>query len=209
MALDGAIGAAIGATVGATDAEVVRESWHTPERFGLLYDRHATALHRYASQRVGAAVAEDVVAEVFLAAFAQRRGYDLGRSDARPWLFGILTNKIARVARAERIHYRAYARSCQAPVAGHLADRLADSVADRVSAQAMRGRLAEALSALSQADRHVLLLIAWAGLSYDEVAQALDIPVGTVRSRLSRARRKVRDALAAAGMSTQETNGDG
>jgi len=176
---------------GATDAEIVRASWHTPDRFGVLYDRYARVLHGYASQRVGVTAAEDVVADTFLDAFAQRRRYDLTRADARPWLFGILSHKIARRSRAERAHYRAHARAWPPPPA----DGLADRVADQVSAQAQRGALAEALCRLSSGDRDVLLLIAWGQLSYEEVAQALNIPVGTVRSRLNRARRKVRQAM--------------
>ena len=176
----------------ATDSEIIRASWQAPDRFGTLHDRHVAALYRYACQRVGPAAAEDVVADTFVAAFAQRHRYDVARGDARPWLFGILTNRIARWGRTEKIHYRAYARAWQAPVV----DGEAERVAEQVSAQAMRGRLAAALCRLSRADRDVLLLISWGQLSYDEVAQALGIPVGTVASRLNRARRKVRKALA-------------
>jgi RNA polymerase sigma factor (sigma-70 family) len=174
-----------------TDAEVIRASWQDPDRFGTLYDRYATVLYGYACLRIGRSPAEDVVADTFLAAFAQRHGYDIARPDARPWLFGILTNKIAERSRSEKIHLRAYARAWQNPVPEAIADR----VADQVTAQAQRGRLAAALSRLNAADRHVLLLIAWGQLSYDEVAQALGIPPGTVASRLNRARRKVRAAL--------------
>lgn len=173
------------------DAEIIRASWQSPDRFAALYDRYATVLYGYACLRVGRGPAEDVVADTFLAAFAQRRGYDLARSSARPWLFGILTNKIAQRSRAEKTHYRAHARAWQNPVVEGIADR----VADRVNAQAQRGRLAGALSRLNAPDRDVLLLVAWGQLSYEEVAQALRIPPGTVASRLNRARRKVRAAL--------------
>jgi len=178
-------------TTVATDAEIIRASCQTPDRFGVLHDRYLPMLYRYACQRVGPTAAEDVVADTFLAAFAQRDGYDVTRSDARPWLFGILTKRIARWGRAEKTHYRAHARAWQAPVTEGVDER----VADQVSAQAMRGRLAAALCRLSRADRDVLLLISWGQLSYDEVAQALGIPVGTVASRLNRAKRKVREAL--------------
>src|SRR5262245_10973866 len=87
----------------ATDAEMLRASWQGPDRFGVLYDRHAGALYGYACLRVGPTAAEDIVADVFLAAFSQRRRYDLTRQHARPWLFGILTNKIADQGRAEKI----------------------------------------------------------------------------------------------------------
>lgn len=175
-----------------TDSGIIQASWQVPDRFGDLHHRHLAALYRYAYQRVGPAAAEDLVADTFLAAFSQRHRYDLSRSNARPWLFGILTHLIARQGRTEKIHYQAYARAWQAPVA----DGLAERVAEQVSAEAMRGRLAVALCRLRRADRDVLLLVAWGQLSYDEVAQALNIPAGTVASRLNRARRKVREALA-------------
>jgi RNA polymerase sigma-70 factor, ECF subfamily len=171
-----------------TDAEIIEASWQVPERFGALHARHLAVLHRYAYQRVGAA-ADDVVAETFLAAFEQRRRYDLERASARPWLFGILTNKIARWGRTEVAHYRAYARSTR-----DTSDPM-DGLAERVSAQAMRGDLAAALCQLKPADRDVLLLVAWGQLSYEEAGQALGIPAGTVASRLNRARRKLRLAL--------------
>ncbi|MBO0871299.1 MAG: RNA polymerase sigma factor [Micromonosporaceae bacterium] len=174
----------------ASDAEVIQQSWQTPDSFSALYDRYANLLYGYAYQRVGQ-IAEDLVADVFLAAFAQRHRYDVAHSSARPWLFGILTNKIARRGRVERAHYRAYARAWQAPVT----DGVDQLVAERVSAQAHRAHLAAALCRLRPGDRNVLLLVAWGQLRYEEVAQAMGIPVGTVRSRLNRARRIVRQAL--------------
>jgi RNA polymerase sigma-70 factor (ECF subfamily) len=156
-----------------------------------LYDRHAAQLYRYASQRVGEQAAEDLVADTFLAALQGRARYDPAHADARPWLFGILTRKLARHYRAEKARHRAFARSASETVA----DSPADRVAAQVTAAAVRARLSAAIGRLSQGDRDVLLLVAWCDFSYDEVAAALGIPLGTVRSRLNRARRKVRDAL--------------
>jgi RNA polymerase sigma-70 factor, ECF subfamily len=175
----------------ADDAGLIAESLGQPERFGELYDRHAAVLHRYAARRVGDDLADDLVAATFLAAFRARVRYDQARPDARPWLFGILTKEISRQHRTESARWRALARS--AP--DRPADGLADQVAADVSAQAQRAVLAGALAGLAPADRSVLLLIAWGDLSYEETAQALGIPVGTVRSRLSRARVQVRAAL--------------
>jgi RNA polymerase sigma-70 factor, ECF subfamily len=173
------------------DSAAIRESLRQPERFAVLYDRYARVLHRYAGRRVGDDAADDLVAATFLAAFRARRRYDLERASARPWLFGILTKEIARRQRSEKARLRALARAWS----DRPADGLADRVADAVTAQAARGVLAAALARLSSAERGVLLLAAWADLSYDETAQALGIPAGTVRSRLSGARRKVREAL--------------
>jgi RNA polymerase sigma factor (sigma-70 family) len=184
-------------TSGGADAAVIAESLAQPERFAVLYDRYAAVLHRYAARRVGADAADDLVAATFLAAFGSRVRYDLARPDARPWLFGILTKEIARQHRTESARWRAQARSGPRPPPppDRPADGLADQVAADVSAQAQRSALAGALARLAAADRSVLLLIAWGDLSYDETAQALGIPVGTVRSRLSRARVQVRASL--------------
>jgi RNA polymerase sigma factor (sigma-70 family) len=174
-----------------TDAAVIRASLADPDRFATIYDRYAAMLYRYAYQRVGPEIADDVVAETFLAAFRGRHSYDLGRQDARPWLFGILTRELATHRRREQARYRAMTRSTQETVQ----DGPADQVAARVVADTARGPLAAALASLPPGDRDVLLLVAWGQLSYDEVAAALRIPAGTVGSRLNRARRKVRKAL--------------
>jgi RNA polymerase sigma-70 factor (ECF subfamily) len=173
------------------DAAVIRQSWHEPEAFAALYDRHATALHRFVTRRLGAAAADDVVAECFLAAFLHRDRYNLDRADAKPWLYGIAANIIGKHRRSEVRLLRALARTGADPVTVTHDDQ----VENRVVATAAHRALAAALASLSPRDREVLLLIAWADLSYDEIAQALSIPVGTVRSRLNRARRKTREAL--------------
>jgi len=173
------------------DAALIERSWYEPEAFAALYDRHAVPIHRFAGRRLGDQMADDVVGETFLAAFRRRKRYDLRRADARPWLYGIAANVIGKHRRAEVRMLRAFARTGADPVAaGH-----ADLVDSRVCAAAVQRDLAAALAGLSAGDRDVLLLIAWADLSYEETAAALGIPVGTVRSRLHRARRKVREAL--------------
>jgi RNA polymerase sigma factor (sigma-70 family) len=176
---------------GLADGQAVEASLTSTEAFAVLYERHAAALYSYAYRRVGAHVADDVVAETFAVGFRQRARYDLSRPDARPWLFGILTKEISRHRRKEGARLRAVARYGE-PLGedGH-----AQRVADEVTARAARAALAVALRGLSAGDRDVLLLIAWGGLSYDEVADALGIPGGTVRSRLHRARRQVKAAL--------------
>jgi RNA polymerase sigma factor (sigma-70 family) len=176
----------------APDAEVIAASRRDPNAFALLYDRYAAQLYQYANRRVGRDVAQDVVAETFLAAFKAREGYDTSRHDARPWLFAIMTQQLALHYRTEKSRYRTLSRAGHHPGEEEFADR----VDGYISAQATRAPLATALAGLAARDRDVLLLIAWGELTYDEVAQALDIPVGTVRSRLNRARRKLQAALA-------------
>jgi RNA polymerase sigma-70 factor (ECF subfamily) len=174
------------------DADLIQESRARPESFALLFDRYADMLFRYSSRRLGPEVAEDMVGETFLVAFSRRDSYDLAYRDARPWLFGILTKLISRHHRTEAARYRALQRS---PLDTGPAGCPADEVASGVTATASRPALAAALHTLAAKDRDVLLLVAWGDLSYAEVARALNIPTGTVRSRLNRARRKVRTAL--------------
>jgi RNA polymerase sigma factor (sigma-70 family) len=174
------------------DAAVIESSWLEPERFAVLFDRHAPHIHRYLARRAGRQVADDLVAETFLTAFAKRDRYDLGYSDARPWLYGIATNRVGQHHRDEARQYRIMQRAVAEPEVPDHADR----VAAGVTAQATRALLEAALAALSAGDRDVLLLIAWEQLTYQEVSRALAIPAGTVRSRLHRARTKVRQVLA-------------
>jgi RNA polymerase sigma factor (sigma-70 family) len=176
----------------ADDAAVIESSWREPERFAVLFDRHAPHIYRYLARRAGPQVADDLVAETFLAAFARRDRYDLSYSDARPWLYGIATNLAGQHRRDEARQFRIRQAAVADPeVPGH-----AGRVAADVTAQAMRTLLGRALATLPAGDRNVLLLIAWEQLTYQEVSRALAIPVGTVRSRLHRARTKVRQVLA-------------
>jgi RNA polymerase sigma factor (sigma-70 family) len=185
------------------DATLIMQSHGDPERFAAVFDRHASDVHRYLARRVGADCADDLVAETFLIAFRQRGRYDVSRPNARPWLYGIATNLLGRHRREEVRFFRAIARTGTNPalfagvVQGPVRETqpLADQVTDRVAAEAVRKQLAAAVARLRQADRDVLLLVAAGGLDYQEVALALGIPVGTVASRLARARRKVREAL--------------
>ena len=179
----------------ADDAAVIEGSWREPERFAVLFDRHAPHIHRYLARRTDRQVADDLVAETFLAAFAKRDRYDLGHADARPWLYGIATNLVGQHRRDQARQYRiSQAAAAEPEVPGH-----ADRVAADVTAQATRPLLDAALAALAAGDRDVLLLIAFEQLTYQEVSRALDIPVGTVQSRLHRARIKVRQVLAGTG----------
>ena len=175
----------------ADDAAVIQLSRHEPEHFTVLFRRHAPYIQRYVVRRLGPDAADDIVAETFLLAFRQRDSYEQTRADARPWLYGIATNLIGRHRRAEIRLYRALARTGADPVMEPFTDR----VDDRVSASAASRRLAAALARLPEKLRDTLLLVAWGDLSYEEVAAALGVPVGTVRSRVSRARSKLRGAL--------------
>jgi RNA polymerase sigma-70 factor (ECF subfamily) len=173
------------------DAEIIASSLDDPEKFATLFDRYATMLYRYISFRLGPELTEDLVGETFLIAFRRRGSYDVSYRDARPWLLGIATKLVTRHRRAEVSRYRALER--QAPV--QAVDGPEETITRDLTAQRSRPALLHALSQLPRGDRDVLLLVAWSDMTYQETARALGIPVGTVKSRLNRARRTVRQAL--------------
>lgn len=160
--------------------------------FVRLFDAHAADIHRYLARRVGSDQAHDLVSETFLVAFRERHSYSAD-GGARAWLFGIATNLVRRHARQQTRMLRATARMPHDDAqAGHDA-----RVADRLDAQAIARRIAPAIAELSDGDRDVLFLTFWAELTTVEIAEALAIPVGTVRSRLHRVRRLLRTQAAA------------
>jgi RNA polymerase sigma factor (sigma-70 family) len=173
-----------------TDAAVIAASLATPASFGAIFDRHATVLQRYLVRRLGPDDADGLLADVFRIAFERRAAYDLDRPTARPWLYGIATNLLAKHRRSEARRIQATARL----VAGQLpAPDEAEAVSGAVDAAGQWQRVAVAITQLPSAERDVLSLHVWEGLSYDDIAAAVGIPVGTVRSRLNRARRRLRE----------------
>jgi RNA polymerase sigma factor (sigma-70 family) len=175
----------------ADDASVIGRSRREPEAFAELFRRYGPDIKRYVTRRLGTEAAEDVVAETFLTAFRQRAGYDLARPNARPWLYGIATNLIGRYVRTEVRQLRVLERTGADPVTAPFTERSDE----RLSAAASSRMLAGALAALPRGHRDALLLVAWGELSYPEVARALGVRVGTVRSRINRARHRLRGDL--------------
>lgn len=173
-----------------SDKDLVEQSRASPALFGELYDRHAVKIHRYAAGRIGQHAADDVMAETFLVAFENRFTFDPDRGDVLPWLFGIATTLIRKHARLVAQAWRATAAASGAAIQeSNLAD-----VEARLDAQSSVAGLAAALQGMAAGDRDVLLLYAWADLDYAQIATALGIPIGTVRSRLNRARRQLQKA---------------
>ncbi|WP_344453928.1 RNA polymerase sigma factor [Actinocorallia aurantiaca] len=183
------------------DGEVIRSSLADPERFAVLFDRYAKQVHQYVSRRLGTQLADDITGETFLIAFRRRESYDPARSLARPWLYGIATRLVARHRRSEERFLRALQRTGVDP----LPEPMAETVVRQVAAGAQDRALAGALARLPRGERDVLLLVAWADLSYEETAQTLGVPLGTVRSRLHRARRRLREALGGADPTREES----
>src|SRR5262244_2038484 len=173
-----------------SDAEVIRRSASEPEAFGLIYDRHAATLLRFLGRRAGAKVTEGLVGELFRIAFERRRTFDASRASALPWLYGIGSNLLLKHRRSEARRLRVSARMA---VAREAADGRATAAA--LDARLLFPRVADAIEALPDDEREALLLFAWEELPYQSVAEALDLPIGTVRSRLNRARARLRELL--------------
>jgi RNA polymerase sigma-70 factor (ECF subfamily) len=174
---------------GEPDAAVIADSLARPARFGVIFDRHATVLHRYLVRRLGPDEAEGIVGEVFRIAFEKRVRFDPAQPSARPWLYGIATNLVAKHLRREARRLRATARLAgrHAPPAD-----VAEQVSGALDAAARWQRVAEAVAGLPGPERDALVLHVWEELPYEDVAAALGVPVGTVRSRLHRARSRLR-----------------
>ena len=178
-----------------SDAQVIASSLEAPEAFAALYDRHAGLLFRYLIRRVGRDTADELLGETFRIAFEKRTSFDCDRPDARPWMYGIATNLLAKHRRSEARRLHATARLA----AEHRPYADTDSVVAAVDASVAWPKVAEAITQLPDGERDALLLFAWEDLSYQEVAAALDVPVGTVRSRLNRARSRLRELVAVTG----------
>jgi RNA polymerase sigma factor (sigma-70 family) len=181
-----------------SDAVVIGRSLDAPEAFGELFDRHWSAVYRYCRSRAGAE-GEDLAAETFRLAFDRRRTYELERPDAGPWLMGLATNLI-------RNHLRGCGRGRRAVERLQVGDSEdhADMAMSRAEAALLGPQLAQALEGIPVRDRDALLFMVWSDLTYEEVAQALGIPLGTVRSRISRARPRLRAQLAELGYCREE-----
>jgi RNA polymerase sigma factor (sigma-70 family) len=175
-----------------SDAAIIAASVGDPQAFTELFERHFAAIDRWLHRRVGAPLAEDLAAETFTRAFDHRERFDRSYADARPWLFGIAANLVHDHRRTELRRLRALARVQRRDAA--TVDVAADADA-RADAAAAGPAIAAALADLRSEERDVLLLVAWAGLEYEEVATATGVPIGTVRSRLHRARQRLRIAL--------------
>ncbi|MBC7461468.1 MAG: RNA polymerase sigma factor [Thermoleophilia bacterium] len=177
------------ATSDLDDAALLARSLDEPAAFDHVFERHHSVVYRYLVSRLGIGAAEDAVAETFLAAFATRGRFDPARgTSAVPWLLGIATKRIARHRRAVRQHFAEAVAAAQSSTATNDTD---DRSIARSDAASLAPALAGALQHLSAREREPLLLHVLGDLSYEEVAAALSLPIGTVRSRISRARTRL------------------
>jgi RNA polymerase sigma factor (sigma-70 family) len=161
--------------------------------FGILFDRHGQAIYKFCARRTAdLALAEDLTSITFLEAWRHRRRVPLGQdNNALPWLLGVANNVVRNALRHQRRERAASERLPPASVAPAAED---DALSRSMTEARLRDAL-DAISALSEGERDVVMLVLWSDLAYDEAAAALGIPVGTVRSRLSRARSKLQVAL--------------
>jgi RNA polymerase sigma-70 factor (ECF subfamily) len=171
------------------DGQIIARSLTQRAAFAELYDRHERSVYRYAARRLGLSQADDITSETFLVAFARRA--DFSGHDARPWLLGIATTLMHKFARQEA---RAWKGMLAADLARVDGDQF-DAADARLDAGTAARRMGRALSQLPAGDRDALLLHTFGDLDYEGISKALHIPVGTVRSRIHRARRKLRIAI--------------
>lgn len=171
-----------------SDGAVIADSLKEPGAFGVIFDRHGSTLLRFLARRVDPAEAEDLLGEVFRIAFERRAAFERDRESARPWLYGIAANVVAKHHRGEARRLRAMARVRTGRL---LDDDPAERAVAAVDAGARWTQVMDAIGTLPEAERQALLLFAWEELSYDEIALALGVPVGTVRSRLNRGRARL------------------
>jgi len=168
-----------------SDASVIAGSLQRPEQFAAIFDRHFDSVHAYLARRIGASLADDLASQTFVVAFERRESFRATVDSARPWLFGIATNLMRNQWRAEQRALAALARLAS--------DARRAAAPDRQEGD----RLAAGLAQLDRGQRDALLLYAWEGLSYEEISAALGVPIGTVRSRIARARSRLSSLLSA------------
>ena len=162
------------------DASLLQRSASDPAAFSALYERHGVAVRRYVVRRVGIYDGEDLAAEVFIRAFRSSGKYRAEHESALPWLLGVANHVIADHRRIERRRLSALERI--------LVEGREVVPGPEVG---LTLELIRALLRLPTTDRDTLLLMVWGELSRDEVAAALGVPVGTVNSRIARARKRL------------------
>jgi RNA polymerase sigma-70 factor (ECF subfamily) len=171
-----------------TDADVIAASCDDPAVFAHIYDRHAGSILRFLVRRVGGD-GDELLGEVFRIAFERRNTFDTTRLEAAPWLYGIAANLVAKHRRSAARRSRAFAR-----IDRDHHEEEAERVVAMLDADRRWPEITRLITGLPAGEREVLLLYAWEDLSYEQIAVTLDIPVGTVRSRLNRARRRLRES---------------
>ena len=178
-----------------SDADIISESLQDPACFTEIFDRYVSDISRFLLRRAGQDVAEDLVAETFIVAFRVRGSFDLTAKSARPWLYGIATNVLRHHFRAEGRARQAQERLHARMAVDHLGGEWSSEADERTEFLLLQPLLEAALDELDPDWRDALLLFAYADMTYEQISEALMIPIGTVRSRISRSRAKLRELL--------------
>ena len=174
-----------------SDADAIHASFAEPETFSEIFERHYDAIFQYLARRTRHGAAEDLTCDVFTVAFDIRDRFDLTSPSARPWLYGIAHRVLMR-------HYRVAERSDRAlrrMHIEHVTPDMAEAIVVRLDLQNVSTRFASAIETITPLDREPLLMSVCERLSYNEISEALQVPVGTVRSRIARARAELRELL--------------
>lgn len=164
--------------------------------FARIFDRYVSDISRFVIRRVGQEAGEDLVADTFTTAFRVRETFDESVKNARPWLYGIATNVLRHHFRAEGRARLALATLGPRLAVNHRGDDWISDTEEQAEFLRLRPLLESALAELDPGGRDALLLFAYADMTYEEVSQALGVPIGTVRSRISRSRAKLRELMA-------------
>jgi RNA polymerase sigma factor (sigma-70 family) len=171
-----------------SDASLWARAAETPTPFGVLYERHADAVYNHCFRQTGSwSAAEDLTSAVFLDAWRRRREVKLVSDSILPWLLAVANNAV----RNSRRSWRREALLLRSLPSEPITPDHAEDAGDRVDSERHMQQVLAAFSRLSAAEQDVLSLCGWAGVEYEAAAQVLRVPVGTVRSRLSRAREKL------------------
>ncbi len=174
-----------------SDARIIGRSLVEPHVFEEIFSRYYRTIYRYVASRLGRDAADDIASDVFLRAFDGRERYDQTRESCVPWLYGIASN-VCRTTARSRFREATAVRRLEAVESS---PDHAERIAWRLDAQdaVSKSGLIEAINALNGDERETLFLHAFSDLSYPEIAQAMEVPTGTVKSRLSRTRAKLRE----------------
>ncbi len=192
---------------GLSDADLwERVTAHDGEAFAVLFDRHSNKVYNHCFRRSAEwSMAKDLTSVVFLEAWRKRRQVRLHGDSVLPWLLAVANNCLRNAERSRRRYHRLLAKLSRPedtpPLDAQASDRVDDEVAMR--------RLLLVFRQLNTEDQEVIALCDWSGLSYEEAATALDIPVGTVKSRLSRARTRLRALMDLAGAGRESSTEHG
>jgi RNA polymerase sigma factor (sigma-70 family) len=176
-----------------SDGEIIERSRAEPEVFGEIFDRHFKLVYRFCARRTLDSQVEDIAGDVFRKAFERRELYDVARQDARPWLLAIARNLIRDGLRSQATHRHASERilALEGVRTPDLDEQVASVLDDRRNLEL----IAAALELLPADEVEPLLLYVWEDLSYAEIAEILDVPIGTIRSRLSRIRERLSELV--------------